>query len=55
VRIGCVGVRRDGGTNHGGTEGDLAVRASELNVYAGEIDVLSVRSNVRKRQRSVRW
>jgi hypothetical protein len=34
--------------------GDLAVRASESNVYAGEIDVLSVRSSVRKGQGSVR-
>ena len=34
--------------------GDLAVRPSEPNVYAGEIDVLSVRSSVRKGQGSVR-
>jgi hypothetical protein len=35
-------------------EGDLAVRPSGSNVYAGEIDVLSVRWNVRKGQGSVR-
>jgi hypothetical protein len=34
--------------------GDLSVRPSEPNVYAGEIDVSSVRTSVRKGQGSVR-